>query len=210
MHETAPRVRPRSPRRRDREATIRGIREAAVSVLAEVGVHGFTVQVVANRANVDKKLIYYYFQDVQGLQRVVGDSLLAELAKRQGADGSASYGSRVSSAICARARALKATPALTRLLASCLAGTQMGGFGPLLSLTGEPEVTALGIPPSADAAAASAVMFAGVTYLVLLDQAGGSLSGVDVSEPEGMNRLLRVVSAMATAVLEPKATETRP
>lgn len=70
---TAPTSTP--PVRRDRARTERRLLEAASALLVEEGFHAVRVNAVAQRAGVDKVLLYRYFGDVEGL--------LAGLAERE-------------------------------------------------------------------------------------------------------------------------------
>lgn len=71
---------PAALRSRDREATERGILEAARAALAEDGFAAFGINGIARRAGCDKQLIYRYFGGLEGLVDAIGESVAAELA----------------------------------------------------------------------------------------------------------------------------------
>ena len=56
-------------RQREREARRRAILEAAVEVLSERGPEGASMKAIADRAELSKGLLYYYFEDRQRLYR---------------------------------------------------------------------------------------------------------------------------------------------
>jgi len=74
-------------RTRDSERTRLEIRRAAMAVFAEVGLGGARVDKIAERAGIDKKLIYYYFGSkeklfLSALELTYADIREAELALR--------------------------------------------------------------------------------------------------------------------------------
>jgi AcrR family transcriptional regulator len=74
-------------RTRDSERTRLEIRRAAMAVFAEVGLGGARMDKIAERARVDKKLIYYYFGSkeklfLSALELTYADIREAELALR--------------------------------------------------------------------------------------------------------------------------------
>ena len=71
---------PPSLRSRDREATQRGLLEAARAALAEDGFAAFGINGIARRAGCDKQLIYRYFGGLEGLVDAIGESVATELA----------------------------------------------------------------------------------------------------------------------------------
>lgn len=79
-------VRRSIPRKRDAEATQAVLLDAATEVFAETGYHGARVDDIAERAQVNKRMIYAYFGDKEGLYRKVLASYferVAELARTQ-------------------------------------------------------------------------------------------------------------------------------
>lgn len=72
-----PRTR-RDPRPRDADRTRRTILDAATSAFAEQGFAGARVDEIAERAGVNKRMIYAYFGDKDGLYRAVLDACLAQ------------------------------------------------------------------------------------------------------------------------------------
>src|SRR5690349_12030628 len=70
-----PRAR-RSPRPRDADATRKMLLEAATAIFSEHGFAGARVDEIAERAGVNKALIYAYYGDKEGLYRAVLSSHL--------------------------------------------------------------------------------------------------------------------------------------
>lgn len=67
----------RGPRPRDAEATRRALLGAATAVFAEHGFAGARVDEIARRAGVNKRMIYAYYGDKEGLYHAVLSSRLA-------------------------------------------------------------------------------------------------------------------------------------
>jgi TetR/AcrR family transcriptional regulator len=77
----------RDPRQRDADATRRTLLDAATSVFAEHGFAGARVDEIAARAGVNKRMIYAYYGDKEGLYReVLSARLAAPKASRMLAD----------------------------------------------------------------------------------------------------------------------------
>ena len=66
---------------RNRDDTRSHILDAAIISLAEDGFAGFGVNSVARRAGYDKKLIYRYFDGMDGLVAAMGDAVAADLTE---------------------------------------------------------------------------------------------------------------------------------
>jgi AcrR family transcriptional regulator len=64
---------------RNKDDTRQHILDAAISSLAEEGFAAFGVNSVARRAGYDKKLIYRYFDGMDGLVAAIGQTVAAEL-----------------------------------------------------------------------------------------------------------------------------------
>src|SRR5512133_2313872 len=67
----------RTPRPRDADTTRRRLLDAATAVFAEHGFAGARVDEIAERAGVNKRMIYAYYGDKEGLYREVLSSRLA-------------------------------------------------------------------------------------------------------------------------------------
>jgi AcrR family transcriptional regulator len=66
---------------RNRDDTRSHILDAAITSLAEDGFAGFGVNSVARRAGYDKKLIYRYFDGMDGLVAAMGEAVAADLTE---------------------------------------------------------------------------------------------------------------------------------
>jgi TetR/AcrR family transcriptional regulator len=127
-------VKNRSARRtRDADATRAALLSAATDVFADVGYAGARVDEIAERAHVNKRMIYEYFADKQGLYREVLTSRLAlpAFSSHETADPRAAVGELIRWYF----GLLAADPAFARLLAwGMLAGSRSRKkHAPLLS-----------------------------------------------------------------------------
>jgi len=68
---------PRPPRKRDAQATQARLLETAAREFARVGFAGARIDAIAERARTNKRMIYAYFGDKDGLYRAVLDAHLA-------------------------------------------------------------------------------------------------------------------------------------
>ncbi|MEX0786379.1 MAG: helix-turn-helix domain-containing protein [Dehalococcoidia bacterium] len=72
-------------RRRSRQATEEALLDATISLVAEVGANGFTLSDVANRAGVNRALIYHYFEERETLiERATERALQRTMEGRSG------------------------------------------------------------------------------------------------------------------------------
>ena len=75
-------------RQRDPEAARRRLLDAGAGAFAEAGYAGARVDVIADRAGLNKRMLYHYFGDKAGLYRAVLDDRLRALRQPDsGADG---------------------------------------------------------------------------------------------------------------------------
>lgn len=188
---------------RNRDDTRARILEAALDLLAEEGFGAFGVNGVARRAGYDKKLIYRYFDGMDGLIRAMGETAAARLAA-------------------ALAPALEPKPdtyaALMERLAVALFA-HLNGNGTwrqlkVLELTAPSPATdafrtargqalgawisaargALTPPPGIDAPARNAVLIAAVEGLAVIGPAG-----LDPADPATSPRLEAAIRTLAQA-----------
>lgn len=106
----------REPRPRDAEATRRTLLAAATQVFADHGFAGARVDEIARRAGVNKRMIYAYFGDKEGLYRQVLSSRLAAPAAARAAPGG-SPREALEALVRWYFRLLAGDPAFARLLA---------------------------------------------------------------------------------------------
>ncbi|NKC31943.1 TetR/AcrR family transcriptional regulator [Falsiroseomonas selenitidurans] len=195
----APTPRPRdaaTPRSRDRDATARGLMQAAIRVLARDGFTALGPNAVAAEAGCDKKLIYRYFGGMDGLLESLGEDIALWLAgpPPELPEGAA-YGNRIGTLLSAYAEGLRGDLALQRLLAWELAETgaplrkldaaRSAAFGQWVGgmLRGSSP------PAGVDAPAVNAVLLAALHYMTLARRSMGRFAGLDLATPEGQARL---------------------
>ena len=190
---------------RDRAATEAAIVAAAERLLLSHGWTGLNVQTLAAQAGVDRKLIYRYFEGVDGVVERLAARLDQDLATRLAAEpavGSASYREFLRHSLSAWLRVLRAEPLLVRLLAWELAEDT-----PLLRRTEAARAAVfqawvrerrprLRQPPQGDLTALNAVLTAAVQHLVLAAAAKGRFAGVPLDDA-GWSRIEAALDALS-------------
>lgn len=172
---------------RDRPATEAGIVAAAERLLLAQGWTGLNVQTLAAEAGVDRKLIYRYFEGVEGVvERLAGrlDLWLGQTLAAEPPSSATSYRQFARETLTAYLRALRANPLILRLLAWELAQDT-----PLLR---KMEAARSGVmqawvrdrrpllkaPPTGDIVALNVVLLGAVQHLALAAAARGAFAGV--------------------------------
>lgn len=74
---------PRRPRQRDAAATRHALLSMAVREFADKGFSGARVDEIANRAGVNKQLLYHHFGNKDDLYRVVLESVYSEIREKE-------------------------------------------------------------------------------------------------------------------------------
>ncbi len=163
-------------RLRDRPATEAAIVDAAERLLLEHGWTGLNVQTLAAEAGVDRKLIYRYFEGVEGVvERVAArmDLWLERTLAAEAASSAVTYRQFARETLTAWLRALRANPLILRLLA-----WELTEDTPLLRRTEAARAAVvqtwmrarrprLRVPPGGDLVALNAVLLASVQHLAL-------------------------------------------
>lgn len=178
-------------RLRDRSATETAIVEAGERILLRDGFPGLNVQTLAAEARCDRKLVYRYFEGIDGVVIRIADRAHAGLALSLGtvaaveADSLRAF-ARVS--LSAWVAALRASPLTLRLMAWALVEAS-----PLLTRI-EAERAALlqawmrerrprlRVPPEGDPVALNAVLLAAVQHLALSADARPGVGGVALDD----------------------------
>lgn len=187
------------PRRRDRVATMRQIEDAAVRLLSERGFTGFGINPLAERAGVDKQLIYRYFNGLDG----VLEALAARLDLWLPGTGAspdrlpATYAELMADLLDGYVVGLRDSRLVQQLLAWELVQPSET-LARLEAVRGravfawlQARKGALVPPPGVDAPAINALLLAGVHYLVLRERSAGGFASLDLVEPEGWARVRR-------------------
>lgn len=204
-----------SPARpRDRAATEAAIVAAAERLLLAQGWTGLNVQTLAAEAGVDRKLIYRYFDGVDGVVARLAQGLdlwLGQTLARQGPSAATGYPAFVRETLTAYLRALRANPLILRLLA-----WEMAQDTPLLRRTEAARSDVLQawvrarrpklrLPPEGDVMALNAVLLAAIHHLALAAQSRGRFAGLDLDEG-GWARIETAVERLIAAwPIEPAA-----
>jgi AcrR family transcriptional regulator len=202
---------PASPvRLRDRAATEALIVEAGERILLRDGFPGLNVQTVAAEAGCDRKLVYRYFDGVDGAVGRIAARAHASLVRSLDAvpaSGTESLRAFARESLSAWLGALRASPLTLRLMAWALVESS-----PLLNRI-EAERSAvlqawmrerrprLRTPPAGDAVAINAVLLAAVQHLALSGGARPGVGGVALDEA-GWARIEAALDALLVAFPE--------
>jgi len=180
-----------APRQRDRSATEAAIISAAERLLVAQGWTALNVQTLAAEAGVDRKLIYRYFDGVDGVvERLAArlDLWLGDALAQAPATTATHYREFVRESLIAYLRALRANPLLLRLLAWEL--TQDSPLLRRLEASRSQVMQAwvasrrphLAPPQQIDGVAMNVVLLAAVQHLALAGGARGAFGGVALDE----------------------------
>lgn len=190
-------------RLRNRPATEAAIVDAAEALLLTHGWTGLNVQTLAAAAHVDRKLIYRYFEGVDGVvERLAArmDVWLQRTLAAEPASAAVTYRQFARESLLAWLRALRANPLILRLLA-----WELTENTPLLRRTEAARAAVfqawmrarrprLRVPPGGDLVALNAVLLASVQHLAL-SAPRGDFGGVTLDDA-GWQRIEAAVSAL--------------
>jgi AcrR family transcriptional regulator len=193
---TAARKAPRAQRTHDTAATMQCILDATVRLLAESGFTALGINAVAAAAGVDKQLIYYHFGGLDGVIRKLGERLELWLGTPLDPRPGEPYGEAVHRLLTEYAGALRGNALVLRLLAwelveptDALKELEVTRSAAMVPWVQKLRGAAGPVPEGVDAPAVNAVLLAGLHYLALREQSLGSFAGVDLSTPEGAQRI---------------------
>ena len=171
---------------RDRPATEAGIVAAAERLLLEHGWTGLNVQTLAAEAGVDRKLIYRYFDGVEGVVERLAASLdlwLGQTLAAEPPSSATSYRQFARETLTAYLRALRANPPILRLLAWELAQDtpllrkmELARSGVMQTWVRDRRPL-LKAPPGGDIVALNVVLLGAVQHLALAAAARGAFAG---------------------------------
>lgn len=188
---------PATPRPRDRSGTETAIVEAARRLLLRDGWTALNVQALAAEAGVDRKLIYRYFTDLDGVvERLAGrpDLWLGQALADQPPSTATTYRAFMRESVLAYLHVLRTQPLVLRMLA-----WEIAQDTPLLrrlemarSRVMQDWMAArrprIAIPPEGDVVALNVVILAAVQHLALAADARGRFAGVDLDD-QGWSRI---------------------
>lgn len=194
-------------RRRDRAATEAAILDAAERMLAREGFAALNVRTIAAEAGVDRKLVYRYFGDVDGVVARLGERAERWSGTLPAAKDAANYADAMAAALKAYARDLEKDETLQRMLAWELAESSptLEKLDATRSAAMQARMSAvrgdLRPPKDADAGAVIAVALAALHYLTLRRRTLGGFAGLKL-DAKGRARAMAVIERMVARELE--------
>jgi AcrR family transcriptional regulator len=199
-------------KRRDRDRTARRIVQAVGKELAKNGFQDIGVNAIARRARVDKALLYRYFGGLDELLRAYAESeqhwpSLVALAEqvRDIELSPAQFARHILLGFIAAVRGNRVLQEIMRWELS-----QKSGVADVLAERRERDATALlelaskrfpNAPELVDIPAVTAVLAAGLTFLLLRSKTYPDYNGIPVATAEGWARLEHAVDMMLSGVL---------
>jgi AcrR family transcriptional regulator len=207
MPRRTPSVAEPETRRRDRAATEAAILDAAERTLARDGFAALNVRTIAAEAQVDRKLVYRYFGDVDGVVTRLGERAERWAGSASASDDFGSYADAMLAGLKAYAADLEKDETLQRMLAWEIADSSptLEKLDAARSATMQARMGAvrgdLKPPKNADAAAVIAVALAAVHYLTLRRRTLGGFAGLKL-DAKGRARALAVIERMISRELQ--------
>ena len=196
-----------APRPRGRSGTETAIVEAAQRLLLRDGWSGLNVQSLAAEAGVDRKLIYRYFEGVDGVVARLARALdlwLGQTLAEAPPSTAATYRDFARETLKAYLGALRANPLILRLLAWELSEDTplLRGMEAARSAVIQDWVRSrrprLRLPPEGDVFALNAVMLAAVQHLALTGASRGRFAGLEL-DAAGWARIEAAIDQLTAA-----------
>lgn len=194
------------PRTRNRASTEESIVNAAIGILSDSGFIGLGINPIAQRAGIDKQLIYRYFGGMDGVIAALGKNVGVWLTDAAEANDRrpppSSYAELIARLLDAYIVGLRGSPLVQRLLAWEL--VQPGPALKALDAVRSEAVSKwmkrvkgdLKAPDGVDAPAINALLLAGVHHLVLREAAIGRFAGLDLADASGWSRVRAAACAL--------------
>ncbi len=191
---------------RNKEETKARILAAVGKLLAESGFQKIGVNAIAREAGVDKVLIYRYFKDLPSLLRVYAEEgdfwpALDEIANNQMlADEQRSLDYWIVKILIEFLHGLQQRPLTQEIILWEL--LERNELTDQLNLARKKVSSAVieaiekkgGLPPDTDIAAISAIVAAGIAYLVLRSRNIDEFVGIDLNSSEGWERIENAIA----------------
>ncbi|HSM83575.1 MAG TPA: TetR/AcrR family transcriptional regulator [Nodosilinea sp.] len=200
---------------RDREETKARILAAVGTLLADSGVKGLGVNAIAREAGVDKVLIYRYFEGLPNLLQCFAQEggywpTVAELVGDESAVEAETLADWMAYLLARFADNLQERPMTQEILRwELLEGNEL--TRDLANVRDRFALDSLrfletkaSFPPDKDIPAISAVLVAGVVYLMLRTKSSSTFMGLDFSSPAGWQRIAAALDAIIQLTVDAK------
>ncbi|MBD2693986.1 TetR/AcrR family transcriptional regulator [Anabaena catenula] len=198
---------------RDKEETKARILSAVGKLLAESGFKQLGVNAIAREAGVDKVLIYRYFENLPSLLRTFGKEgnywiTVAELIADETVFDDKSLANSMVLLLTRFLNDLQERPITQEIVRwELLEGNEL--TQELATVRDQVATESLeflqqkySFPPDQDIPAISAVLIAGIVYLVLRTKVNETFLGIDFSSPSGWQRIERAIASLLGAIVE--------
>lgn len=198
---------------RDKEETKARILAAVGKLLAESGFKQLGVNAIAREAGVDKVLIYRYFENLPSLLRTFGKEgnywiTVAELIADETVFDDKSLANSMVLLLTRFLNDLQERPITQEIVRwELLEGNEL--TQELATVRDQVATESLeflqqkySFPPDQDIPAISAVLIAGIVYLVLRTKVNDTFLGIDFSSPSGWQRIERAIASLLGAIVE--------
>lgn len=192
---------------RDKEETKARILAAVGKLLAESGFKQLGVNAIAREAGVDKVLLYRYFENLPTLLQIFGQEgdywlTLEELVGDESTIAAESLDEWMQLLLVRFLRDLQQRTLTQEILRwELLEGNEL--TQELAHVRDRMAIDSLEFlrqkhefPPDTDIPAISAVLIAGIVYLVLRTKVSSTFLGIDFSSPEGWQRIESAISSL--------------
>jgi AcrR family transcriptional regulator len=198
---------------RDKEETKARILAAVGKLLAESGFKQLGVNAIAREAGVDKVLIYRYFENLPSLLQTFGKEgnywiTVEELIGDETAVDAESLADWMVLLLTRFLHDLQERPITQEIVRwELLEGNEL--TRELASVRDHVAIESLeflkqkySFPPDKDIPAISAVLIAGIVYLVLRTKVNDTFLGIDFSSPTGWQRIEGAIASLVQAIAE--------
>lgn len=192
---------------RDKEETKARILAAVGKLLAESGFKQLGVNAIAREAGVDKVLLYRYFENLPTLLQIFGQEgdywlTLEELVGDESTIAAESLDEWMQLLLVRFLRDLQQRTLTQEILRwELLEGNEL--TQELAQVRDRMAIDSLEFlqqkhefPPDTDIPAISAVLIAGIVYLVLRTKVSSTFLGIDFSSPDGWQRIESAISSL--------------
>jgi AcrR family transcriptional regulator len=200
---------------RDKEQTKARILAAVGKLLAESGFRQLGINAIAQEAGVDKVLIYRYFGSLSGLLQAFGQEgnywpSVEDLVAGVNANAEASRADWATQLLIQLLHELQKRPTTQEILRwEILEGNELTQELAIARNRVATESLRLladkfGLSKEQDLSAISAILVAGIVYLVLRSQANPTFLGIDFRSPQGWQRIEQAATSIIQSTFQDK------